>query len=150
MIKTILVASDLTDASVPALRHAMALAYQLGAGVVALHVTRPFEPSRWLARLSDKEQALLRTVAQREHEAALQLLDSQVRAPDLSRWEIPVRSIVQAGEPAEAISTAAREVAADMIVVGTHAREGLAHAVIGSVAERVVRAARCPVVVCRM
>ena len=38
-----------------------------------------------------------------------------------------------------------RDIDADMIVVGTHGRTGLAHAMLGSVAERVVRRAACPV-----
>jgi nucleotide-binding universal stress UspA family protein len=43
------------------------------------------------------------------------------------------------------IAKRGREIGADLIVVGTHGRTGLAHAMLGSVAERVVRRASCPV-----
>ena len=43
------------------------------------------------------------------------------------------------------IITFAREINADLLVVGTHGRTGLSHLIIGSVAERVVRKAPCPV-----
>lgn len=49
------------------------------------------------------------------------------------------------GEPAIEISELAREGGYDLIVVGTHGRTGIRHALLGSVAERVVRRAGCPV-----
>ena len=51
------------------------------------------------------------------------------------------------GEPAEGILTEAERAGVDHIVVGTHGRKGLAHLVLGSVAERVVREAKVPVLV---
>lgn len=54
---------------------------------------------------------------------------------------------VHAGQPAKAILAAAEEIGADRIVVGTVGRTGLSHLLLGSVAERVVRLAPCPVLV---
>jgi nucleotide-binding universal stress UspA family protein len=51
------------------------------------------------------------------------------------------------GHPADEITSYARRVGADLIVVGTHGRTGIRRALLGSVAELVVRRARCPVVV---
>ena len=51
------------------------------------------------------------------------------------------------GEPADEINSYARRVGADLIVVGTHGRTGIRRALLGSVAELVVRRARCPVLV---
>ncbi|HET9620815.1 MAG TPA: universal stress protein [Kofleriaceae bacterium] len=53
------------------------------------------------------------------------------------------------GKPADEILQLAREIGADLILVGTHGRTGLAQLVLGSVAERVVREAECPVLVAR-
>ena len=53
------------------------------------------------------------------------------------------------GGPEAVILEAARERSADLIVMGTHGRTGLAHVFLGSVAERVVREADCPVVTTR-
>jgi nucleotide-binding universal stress UspA family protein len=49
------------------------------------------------------------------------------------------------GRPATEIVSKAKETGADLIVIGTHGRTGFAHAILGSVAERVVQHARCPV-----
>lgn len=51
------------------------------------------------------------------------------------------------GPPAQRITETAQNEAADLIVMGTHGRTGLRHMLIGSVAERVVRHATCPVLV---
>jgi len=60
-------------------------------------------------------------------------------------WDVEVGS----GDPADAILHAAEEHQADLIVMGTHGRTGLAHVFLGSVAEKVVRHASCPVLVAR-
>lgn len=54
------------------------------------------------------------------------------------------------GEPASVIVAAAREIGADLIVMGTHGRTGLRHLLMGSVAEQVVRRASCPVLTLRI
>ena len=60
-------------------------------------------------------------------------------------WKIAVRP----GRPATEIVEAARELAADLIVIATHGRTGLQHVLLGSVAENVVRHAPCPVLTVR-
>jgi nucleotide-binding universal stress UspA family protein len=61
-------------------------------------------------------------------------------------WEIEVA----AGDPATAIVRLARERGVDLIVMGTHGRSGLAHMLVGSVAEKVMRQAPCPVLTVKM
>ncbi len=53
------------------------------------------------------------------------------------------------GEPAAEIVAYAEEQGVDLLVMGTHGRTGLQHALLGSIAERVVRRARCPVLTVR-
>ena len=53
------------------------------------------------------------------------------------------------GSPARRIVEQAGETRADLIVMGTHGRTGLGHLLLGSVAERVVRTAKCPVLTTR-
>jgi nucleotide-binding universal stress UspA family protein len=60
-----------------------------------------------------------------------------------------VEAATAVGEPAYEIVTYAKEKAVDLVVVGTHGRTGLTHALMGSVAERVVRKAPCPVLTVR-
>jgi universal stress protein A len=63
------------------------------------------------------------------------------RIPATVRYE----TLVVNGDPAEAVLKAARDLNADLIVMGTHGRKGLSHLVLGSVAERVIRESPIPV-----
>ena len=60
-----------------------------------------------------------------------------------------MRLAVRLGDPAEEIASYARQIGAGLIVMPSHGRRGLAHLVMGSVAERVVQRAPCPVLVLR-
>jgi universal stress protein A len=70
-------------------------------------------------------------------------LDERVAAA--STTGLTVRALLKTGAPAAAITETATEERSDLIVIGTHGRTGLNRLVIGSVAERVVRIAPCPV-----
>jgi nucleotide-binding universal stress UspA family protein len=74
-----------------------------------------------------------------------QALDQRVAAAQARG--LTARALLKLGVPAESIADAAAEEHADLIVVGTHGRTGLTRLVIGSVAERVVRVAHCPVLI---
>ena len=73
----------------------------------------------------------------------------ETRAGDLRQRGIKASWRLQAGVPFEEIVEAAREERADMIVMGTHGRSGLDRVLLGSVAERVIRLAPCPVLTVR-
>jgi universal stress protein A len=60
---------------------------------------------------------------------------------------VPHEAVVRTGGAADTICDYADEVSADLIVMTTHGRTGLPHVVIGSVAEHIVRYARCPVLI---
>lgn len=79
----------------------------------------------------------------REHVA--NELRSRLAAPHLTG----VQTDVLYGDPGSQIAKFAHEKAADLIVLPSHGRTGLAHLLLGSVAERVIRLARCPVLVLR-
>jgi nucleotide-binding universal stress UspA family protein len=60
---------------------------------------------------------------------------------------VAVKAFVMSGKPAEAIIQVAEERRADLVVVGSHGRTGVERLLIGSVAERVIVLASCPVLV---
>jgi nucleotide-binding universal stress UspA family protein len=66
-------------------------------------------------------------------------------------WGEPasVVTAVRRGDPVDAVVAYAKENAIDLIVAVTHGRSGLGHALLGSVAERIVREAPCPVLTIR-
>jgi len=75
--------------------------------------------------------------------------DKREQLEKLARERIPAavrcKTIVTSGDPAEQVLETARDLDADLIVMGTHGRKGLGHLVLGSVAERVVRESPIPV-----
>ena len=73
----------------------------------------------------------------------------EVRVTDLRQRGIKARWRLQVGVPFEAIVRVAEEEQAGMIVMGTHGRSGLNRVLLGSVAERVIRLAPCPVLTVR-
>ncbi len=115
------------------------LAVAYGARLDIVHVTTPVRVG--VGRPSDAAQ-----VRSREHQALLTLAD-QLRAEADADLEIDVT--VRSGDPATAVRTAAEEARTHLLVVGTSARRGAGRALLGSVAETLIRTAPCPVLVAR-
>jgi nucleotide-binding universal stress UspA family protein len=129
-----------TDFSVPsdyAFRTACALARDYGARLVALHVVT-------IPTVVYGEGMVLPDVSNYHEEARAKL--DRLEAPANVRLE---RRAVE-GEPVTEILRGAEAARADMIVMGTHGRTGLSRLLMGSVAEKVVRQAACPVLTVRM
>jgi universal stress protein A len=147
MYRKILVATDLTDASQPALRTGLALARRLGAEVTLLHVVQtPYRERHWFAPFGDRDLSFMKEIEAKEWEAAERLLVQQARDADPEKRDgAPLRTMVRAGIAADEIVKAASDQQFDLIVIGTHARKGMKHMLLGSIAERVLRTAPCPV-----
>ena len=130
----VLLASDLTETSRAAESAAFALAKRLQVKLIILHVIlerASFGMATTLPEFDDPD----------ELNRQLQAL-GQTEAPDAER-------MLLSGSPAETIVNVAKTEAVDIIVVGTEGRKGIARAVLGSIAEAVVREAPCPVMVVR-
>jgi nucleotide-binding universal stress UspA family protein len=134
-IKTILHPTDFSDRSAYAFQFACALARDYGARLVVAHVNVPevVVYGEMLAPVPAvpvvDRQALLARLAK------LQPSDPAVR----------VEHVLREGDPAREILDLARELACDLIVLGTHGRTGFHRLLMGSVAEEVSRKAPCPV-----
>jgi nucleotide-binding universal stress UspA family protein len=144
-LKKILVATDFSEPAQAALAYGRELARTFGASLTVLHIvdnvlTRAYGLDGMM--MADPElQREIETCAQRQID---ELLFDEDRH-DLSA----IGAIVTSNSPAAAIVTYARDAAIDLIVIGTHGRGAVAHLLIGSVAERVVRTAPCPVLTVR-
>lgn len=125
--------TDFSSASDAALDLALELAKEHGAEIVLLHVID--EPHL----LQEEERA-----AERQKEAEGRLLDLRGRCDGIS-----CSCAVEIGPAAQTIVWFAWEHGADLIVMGTHGATGFKHTYIGSVAEKVIRHTRCPVLVVR-
>ena len=141
-IKSILVPSDFSECSDGALRYALALNETFGARLHLVHVvqdpyTQPWAPEAFTAPLGDM---LTEWLAQ-----ARTRLSEEV--PEAHRHSALVTTVI--GSPSAEIVRYAEEQAIDLIVIGTHGRGPIGHALLGSVTERVVRKAPCPVLTVR-
>jgi len=144
-LKKILVPVDFGEAADAALNYARALARNFGASIDVLHVADDVS-SRVFA--GEVYMAMPPTLQKDVEDMARKQLDE--RLIDNDPDPLPVRPIVLASNaPALTIVNYAKETGTDLIVMGTHGRGGMAHLLMGSVAERVVRLAGCPVLVVR-
>jgi nucleotide-binding universal stress UspA family protein len=144
-VTTILVPTDFSAPSDAALEYATTLAAKLGASLHLLHVFEDpyvtggaFAAEMYAPVPADLREALL-------NEAKTRLEERVAGLDDCFR----VTADVYTGPTAKAITEYAKTNAIDLIVMGTHGRGGMAHLLMGSVAERIVRTAPCPVLTVR-
>ena len=139
MFRTLVVTTDFSANSAVAMRPALAIAEKFGATIILIHVleapsTDPSHPGK----------AALRGLSEMAHEQLEEFGGREIGTR--VRWTPEVAT----GPAAQAITDAAQRHAADLIVVATHGRTGVLHLLLGSVAERVVRTAACPVLTVRV
>jgi len=142
-IHRILLATDLSPASEPAWQEAQRLGQLCGAQIVLVHVVAPLfsaPPDYYMPGVA-------REIAGAAHRGAQDGIDRLLAG--VTGPPVKVRSRLEEGPPAPRILDVAREESADVIVVGTHGRSGLGRIALGSVADRVLRQATCPVVTVR-
>jgi nucleotide-binding universal stress UspA family protein len=133
---------DFSRFSHHAYEQAVALAREFGAEVVALHASTvaPISALIPIGAPLALEPARLTRDERKAVTAQLHDFTDEVEAGGL-----PVRNQLIEREPVEAILAAANEWPADLIVMGTHGRSGFERLLLGSVTEKVLRKARCPV-----
>ncbi len=133
-------AVDFGEPSRMAMGEATELARRLGAELSVVHVVTPQPPVMGEILVGPTGTSTL-DVAEAEARLALWRVEAEAEAG------VPVTTRLLAGEPAHEIARYADGEHVGIVVVGTHGRTGLRHLVAGSVAERVVRACHCPVLV---
>ncbi len=134
-LKKILVPVDFSACSQKALQYAIPFARQFGAELVLLHVVEPYPVVPQMDSYDfetihdnrDELEALRKAIPEAIHSVAE----------------------LRKGMPHLEITTAARELGVDLIIISTHGRKGLSRKVFGSTTERVVRFAPCPLLIVR-
>lgn len=141
-MEKILVPMDFSDCSDAALRYGRALAEAFGASLHLLHVVQDPYTQPWAA---EAFPAPLGEMLQQWQEQARTRLVAVLGEKD--RAAATIATVV--GSPFYEIVRYAAEQEIDLIVIGTHGRGPVAHMLLGSVAEKVVRKAPCPVLTVR-
>ncbi len=136
----ILVPVDFSDCSLDALEYAAVMAQQAKAAVMLLHVLEPVSYGL------DFDLGHFRS---REDVRASWTKRLEELASSHRHFNIPIEYRLRGGFPADSILDSAQTLPCDLIVMGTHGRRGISHTISGSVAEAVLRKARCPVVAVR-
>jgi universal stress protein A len=141
-IRTILVPTDFSESAETALAKAFQLAEKLGARIHLLHAygIPPVPDAMGMSVGVD----LIGPIERAASAELKQLAQRYAQRPEYAG------SLLELGDARDVIVRAAKQLSADLIVMGTHGRRGVQHFVLGSVAEGVVRNAPCPVLVVPM
>jgi universal stress protein A len=144
-IRRILVPHDFGDAAEAALVYAIRFASAFGARITLLHAFD--DPAEGADAAADLVSELEPDLSEKIGRQASKELE-KVAAP-LRGSGVEITTKVRCGRPWREIDSEATEGHFDLMVIGTHGRTGVAHALLGSVAEKIVRTAPCPVLTVR-
>ncbi len=144
-IKKILCPVDFSETSNLAIKNAKSMALLFNAKLYLLHAVDQLHgvDHFMVLQLTPQEIALK---LKKEASDKLKEIVCQLKE-ETKEKELDIETDVKEGKPFVQIIKNAREIDADLIVMGSHGRTALSHAIIGSVAERVVRKASCHVLV---
>ena len=151
LYKKILIATDGSEHTEKAITHAIELAKLTGARLHAVYVISIVSPHATLEIKSDPGTGTidasiegLKNILRQEGDKAIKYIEEQAKTEgvDVSKW-------ILEGQPAKEILKLAEEESIDMIVMGTLGRSGIEKFLLGSVADKVVRGSKVPVLVVR-
>lgn len=147
---SILVATDFSACSADAANYAATLAVGLGAGIILAYVAddNVFNSKFLVDKIGT---SFLSMTAEQAREAAREIVNTELDAlaHTLRKLKAHCSTVILEGQPAQALTEFAVENDCSMIVVGTHGHSNLEHFMYGSVTDRLLRLAGCPVLVVR-
>lgn len=143
-LRRIVVPHDTSEHSQDSLRHALRIARACGASIDLIHVIpEPIRPSYYAAAAVSEYNVRREELKEATRKELERLL--QAAGTDPSQGDVTLHT--PAGEPAQEIVALAKQQDSGLIVIATHGLTGLDRLLIGSVTERVIRQADCPVLV---
>lgn len=143
-VKKILCPTDFSEPSYAALGAAVELARQFGAEILVLHVLTPIPVVEMPAlHAGFNVERYQETLGESLRQSLDEVIATRVGGA------VAACGLLVVGHPASDIVRVSHEEGADLIVLSTHGRSGVGHLLFGSVAERVVRSATCPVLTIR-
>ena len=156
-IKNILYATDLSENARYAFRYAVSLANRYDAGITILHVVEELSSfarsmveeilgeKRWADRIKAKEVEVIADLKARLDKFCKEVRHEQPNCPFVID-----RTVVVTGHPVDRISQYAIEMGADVIIMGSRGRGGLADVTLGSTSRRFLKRSTIPVMVIRL
>lgn len=141
-IKNILLPTDFSNLSLSAASYAIDIAKQYGAKVHLLNVLEKTPPILAIRSLDLSEEKIIKTI----DEEARNSLDKALAKVNKDK-SVEIIPVIKKGVDFEVINEYCKSNNIDLIVIATHGRTGILHTLLGSVAEKVIRYASCPVLV---
>jgi universal stress protein A len=145
LVKRILVPVDFSKDSLNAVAYATEFAQPFGAELLLLYVVEPI----YYATPTDPYAVNANVATLIEEQRRLGEEQLARIGADLEKKGQRFRTLIKSGSPPQQIADTAERQHVNMIIMATHGRTGLAHMFMGSVAEKVVRTASCPVLTVR-
>ena len=139
-VRQILVPVDFSRCSLAGVRYAARLARSTGASLRLFHAVYPYAQVIAFDRIGSSSESVIQ-IATETAEEEMTIFKARKFLRDIA-----CETEVQVGPAADAISSSSRQPGIDLLVTSTHGRTGFKRALLGSVAEQVVRYAECPVV----
>lgn len=141
-LKNIIVPTDFSKLSYSAFEYARDLAEMMGATIHLIHVLEKNPPFVSKRDTDISEEELMKSIKEKTQRQLNEIADE-------IKEESPIKivEILRQGVDYEEIIRYSKEVHGDMIVIATHGRTGIFHTLLGSVAEKVIRYSKCPVLV---
>jgi len=133
MLKSILAPTDFSDLSANGVRYACQLAKEMGAALIIFNVV-----------VLDESNAVNKREIEQHKKRLEEFIAEKVADAGVG---LKVRQMVDAGQPFGAIVDCAEKEGVDLIVMSSHGRSGLSRMLIGSVTDKILRGASCPVLV---
>ena len=144
MIKHILVPMDLTDRSEVALRKAVELGHESDPKITLVNIHKEFLGKDEMDMLRVSVTDMLekfRKIARESRE------EMKATIERLAGEDLEIEYLIREGKPAETIPLIARDLGVDMIIMATDGRDNLRNLVLGTITEKVINHAPCPVLV---
>jgi len=141
-IKNIIVTTDLSKLSFTAFEYAAGIAKQYSAKIHLVYVLEKIPPFLAIRSFDVTEDQVMESM---KNEAMEQLKKASSKLSSESSLEVV--PILRGGTDYDEIVKYSKEIDSDLIIITTHGRTGILHTLLGSVAEKVIRYAKCPVLV---
>ncbi len=141
-VKNIVVPTDLSKVSISAFDYAVSIAKQYSADIHLIYVLEKTPPFLAYRSLDVSEEKVMTSMEEQAHKSLNEIVKSLEET-----YEIKILPVLRKGNDYEEIIHFSKEIKADLIIIATHGRTGILHTLLGSVAEKVIRYSKIPVLV---
>jgi nucleotide-binding universal stress UspA family protein len=147
MFNTIICPTDLSKASLTAVKHAVQLCRTFGGKLILLHIREDFMNKDEMVMLRVSPEHMMEHMEKKALEYKKIMEDELIR---VGGEDLPHELLIREGKPTKEIVAVSTELGADLIVITTNGRDSLGEKLVGSTAEHIIRYSKIPVLTIRV